>query len=282
MTDMAFRAERLLQRQAESSGGAQTAEQRQRAIRRLASLGEMTGGIAHDLRNILAIVESGLRLAERKADQPESVRAFIAAAREGVARGVELISQLLAFADDREPNLQVRDLNELVSFSAPFLRYGAGPGVRVRLELGSDIPSCLIDPALFDAAVLNIVLNARDALRGGGEIWIGTERLVATNCAPGGPAPGTYARLRVKDKGCGMSQEVLQKVQSICCFHCPTRPLRLRCCLRRSRANPQGPVPRHSHRHLPTSPSKPDRNIAACRVRDGAHPPLNAALPRSS
>ncbi|WP_284201095.1 histidine kinase dimerization/phospho-acceptor domain-containing protein, partial [Sinorhizobium fredii] len=125
MTDMAFRAERLLQRQAESSGGAQTAEQRQRAIRRLASLGEMTGGIAHDLRNILAIVESGLRLAERKADQPESVRAFIAAAREGVARGVELISQLLAFADDREPNLQVRDLNELVSFSAPFLRYGA-------------------------------------------------------------------------------------------------------------------------------------------------------------
>ncbi|MEY9098365.1 signal transduction histidine kinase [Sinorhizobium fredii] len=212
MTDMAFRAERLLQRQAESSGGAQTAEQRQRAIRRLASLGEMTGGIAHDLRNILAIVESGLRLAERKADQPESVRAFIAAAREGVARGVELISQLLAFADDREPNLQVRDLNELVSFSAPFLRYGAGPGVRVRLELGSDIPSCLIGPALFDAAVLNIVLNARDALRGGGEIWIGTERLVATNCAPGGPLPGTYARLRVKDKGCGMSQEVLQKV----------------------------------------------------------------------
>lgn len=121
MTEMAFRAD-LLQSQAEASGGTQTAKQKESAIRRLASLGEMTGGIAHDLRNILAIVESGLRLAERKADQPESVRAFIAAAREGVDRGVELISQLLAFADDREPDLQVRDLNELVSSSGPFLR----------------------------------------------------------------------------------------------------------------------------------------------------------------
>ncbi|TCN18042.1 two-component system sensor histidine kinase NtrB [Sinorhizobium americanum] len=211
MTEMAFRAD-LLQSQAESSGGTQNAEHNERAIHRLASLGEMTGGIAHDLRNILAIVESGLRLAERRADQPESVRASIAAAREGVDRGVELISQLLAFADHREPNLQVRDLNELVSSSGPFLRYGAGSGVRVRLELGSDIPSCLMDPALFDAAVLNLVLNARDAMPGGGEIWIGTERLVATDCAPGGPAPGTYALLRVKDHGCGMPPDVLRKV----------------------------------------------------------------------
>lgn len=212
MTDMAIRADPLLQAQTESSGGTLAVEQRERAMRRLVSLGEMTGGIAHDLRNILTIVESGLRLAEREADQPESVRAYIAAAREGADRGVELISQLLAFADHRELDLQVRDLNELVSSSGPFLRYGAGPGVRVRFELGSDIPSCLIDPALFDAAVLNLVLNARDAMPGGGEICIGTERLVETDCAPGRPAPGTYARLHVKDHGCGMPSEVLQKV----------------------------------------------------------------------
>ncbi len=212
MTDMAFRADLLLQPQAESSGGTLAVKQRERAMRRLASLGEMTGGIAHDLRNILAIVESGLRLAERKADRPESVRAYIAAAREGVDRGIELISQLLAFADHRELDLQLRDLNELVSSSGPFLRYGAGPNVRVRFELGSDVPNCRIDPTLFDAALLNLVLNARDAMPGGGEIWIGTERLVETDCAPGGPAPGSYARLRVKDHGCGMPSEVLKKV----------------------------------------------------------------------
>lgn len=201
MTDMAFRADLLLQPQAESSGGTETAKQNERAMRRLASLGELTGGIAHDLRNILAIVESGLRLAERKADQPESVRAFIAAAREGVDRGVELISQLLVFADDKEPNLQVRDLNELVSSSAPFLRYGAGVGVRVRLELGSDIPSCLIDPAMFDAAVLNLLLNARDAMPGGGEICIGAARrdgLCARRASAGNVRPSSRQGPRLR------------------------------------------------------------------------------------
>lgn len=212
MTDMALSADLLLQPQAKSSDGTQTAKQNERAIRRLASLGEMTGGIAHDLRNILAIVESGLRLAERKADQPESVRAYIAAAREGVDRGVELTSQLLDFANYKELNVKACDLNELVNTSEPFLKYGAGPGIRVRLELGSDVPSCLVDPTLFDAAVLNLVLNARDAMPGGGEIWIVTERLVETDAVPGQPVPATYARLRVKDHGCGMPSEILQKV----------------------------------------------------------------------
>ncbi|PDT43697.1 two-component sensor histidine kinase [Sinorhizobium fredii] len=212
MTNMAFRDESLVQSQAERSGDTQAARQRERATRRLASLGEMTGGIAHDLRNILAVIESGLRLAERKADRPESVRAYIAAAREGIDRGVELTSQLLDFADDKEPDLQARDLNELVNSSEPFLKYGAGPNVRIRLELGSDVPNCLVDPTLFDTAVLNLVLNARDAMPGGGEIWIVTERLVDADCAAGQPPPETYARLRVKDHGCGMSPEVLEKV----------------------------------------------------------------------
>ncbi|WP_324765214.1 ATP-binding protein (plasmid) [Sinorhizobium meliloti] len=210
MTDTAFRAD--LQPQAGSSGGTVAAKQREGAMRRLDSLGEMTGGIAHDLRNILAIVDSGLRLAARRADQPESVRAYIAAAQEGVDRGVALITQLLAFADHRELDLRVRDLNACVSAAAPFLRYGAGPDVRVRFELGCDVPSCQIEPTLFDAAVLNLVLNARDAMPGGGEICIGTERLVEPDSAPGLPAPGTYARLRVDDHGCGIPPDVLQKV----------------------------------------------------------------------
>ena len=70
------------------------AQQRELATHRLAALGEMTGGIAHDFRNLLAVIESGLRLAERAAaDEPERVRDYIAAAREGINRGVELTSQ---------------------------------------------------------------------------------------------------------------------------------------------------------------------------------------------
>lgn len=187
-------------------------EQRERATRRLAALGEMTGGIAHDFRNLLAVIQSGLGLAERRADAPESVRPYIAAAREGIDRGIELTSQLLAFAKHQELDAHAGNLNEFLKSFAPLLRYGAGPDVRVKLELGSDVPDCLIDPALFDAAVLNLVINARDAMPGGGEIHVITERFVQTTMTPDPPGPGTYARVRVKDHGCGMAPEVLRKV----------------------------------------------------------------------
>jgi len=189
-----------------------TAQQRERATRRLAALGEMTGGIAHDFRNLLAVIESGLRLAEKRADEPESVRAYIAAAREGIDRGIDLASQLLAFAKHQELDIHAGNLNEFLRSFEPFLRYGAGPDVRVKLELGSDIPDCLIDPALFDAAVLNLVMNARDAMPSGGEILVITERLVQTTTTPDPPGPGIYACVRVKDHGCGMAPEVLRKV----------------------------------------------------------------------
>jgi len=188
------------------------AQQRERATHRLAALGEMTGGIAHDFRNLLAVIESGLRSAARRADEPESVRAYIAAAREGIDRGIDLASQLLAFAKHQELDTHAGNLNEFLRTFEPFLRYGAGPDLRVKLELGSDIPDCLIDPALFDAAVLNLVMNARDAMPSGGEILVITERLVQTTTTPDPPGPGIYACVRVKDHGCGMAPEVLRKV----------------------------------------------------------------------
>ncbi|PBC03680.1 ATP-binding protein [Mesorhizobium sp. WSM3860] len=186
-------------------------ERREHAAYRLAALGEMTGGIAHDFRNLLAVIESGLRFAERSADDPDRVRAALAMAREGIDRGIDLTSQLLALAKYRELDAHAGDLNEFLRSFGPLLRYGAGPDVRVTLELGSDLPACLIDPALFDTAVLNLVVNARDAMSNGGEIRVVTERLVQETATPEPPGPGTYACVRVKDHGCGMSTEVLQQ-----------------------------------------------------------------------
>jgi signal transduction histidine kinase len=187
-------------------------EQSERATHRLAALGEMTGGIAHDFRNLLAVIEAGLRLAERRAEEPESVRAYIAAAREGIDRGIELTSLLLAFAKHQELDAHVGDVNEFLRSFEPFLRYGAGPDVRIKLELSSDVPPCLIDPALFDAAVLNLVVNARDAMTDGGEIRIITERLIRRSARSSQSGLEAYARVRIKDSGCGMSEEVLQQV----------------------------------------------------------------------
>ncbi|MEP7174878.1 MAG: ATP-binding protein [Aestuariivirga sp.] len=186
-------------------------QQRMRATQRLAALGEMTGGIAHDFRNILAVIQSSLRLAERRAGEPEKVRAYIAAAREGIDRGLGLTSQLLAFAQHRKLNAHAGDVNEFLKAFEPLLRYGAGQEIRIKFNLANDVLICLVDPAFFDAAVLNLVTNARDAMPDGGDVEITTERLVQSTAMPDPPGPGTYVRVRVKDHGRGMPPEVLAR-----------------------------------------------------------------------
>jgi signal transduction histidine kinase len=188
------------------------AEQRARAAQRLAALGEMTGGIVHDFRNLLARIESSLRLAERRLDEPEKMRGYIAAARAGIDRGVKLTSQLLAFAKHQELEATEGDMNELLRNLELPMRYSAAPGIRIVLSLGSDIPKCLIDPSQFDAAILNLVVNARDAMPNGGELQISTDRCRVEAAIPDGPSLGTYVRVRVRDNGQGMPPEVVRKV----------------------------------------------------------------------
>jgi signal transduction histidine kinase len=193
-------------------GERSAAERRARAMRRISALGEMTGGIAHDFKNILAIVDAGLRLAERHSREPAKVRACIAGAREGVDRGLRLTSQLLTFAKRQERDARTGDVNELLKNLELFLTYGAGAGIRIALELASDIPECVVDRSQFNAAVLNLVVNARDAMPNGGEIRISTARWDVTSAATGTPAPGLYVRVRVEDSGHGMPADVLRKV----------------------------------------------------------------------
>jgi signal transduction histidine kinase len=188
-----------------------SAEQRTVATQRLAALGELTEGIAHDFRNLLTAIGSGLRLAETNSDQPGKVRAYLTEARGAIDRGIELTSQLLAFARHQELDPHAGNVNEFLQTFEPFLRYGAGPDVRIVLELAPDLPSCLIDPAFFDAAVLNLVANARDAMPGGGQIEISTSRIVEI-AAPELSALGDYVRVRVRDNGRGMPPEILKRV----------------------------------------------------------------------
>ena len=151
-----------------------TAEQSAKAAQRLSVLGEMTGGIAHDFRNILAVIDSGLRLAERNIDHPNMARAFIAGSREGVTCGLRLTSQLLTFTRQKERQASAADINALLANFELFLKYGAGSSVRVHFELSPNISKCLIDPSQFAAAILNLVINARDAMPHGGNIEITT------------------------------------------------------------------------------------------------------------
>lgn len=184
-----------------------------RAAQRLSALGEMTRGIAHDFRNILSVIDSGLRLAESNSSDADKVRTFIAGAREGVARGVRFISQLLDFEGQGEVKPCAADLNALLKNIERFLQYGAGPSTRVLLECDPTIPKCLVDPSQFAAAVLNLVVNARDAMTdGGGEVRINTSHCERNYARSGLGSEGAYVRVRVQDNGSGMPDHVARRV----------------------------------------------------------------------
>ena len=190
---------------------ASAAEQRAAATRRLAALGELTGGIAHDFRNLLTAIGSGLRLAENNWDDPTKLRAYLAETKIAIDGGIALTSQLLAFARHQSLDPHVGNVNEYLHTFEPFLRYGAGPDVRLILDLTPDLPNCLLDPAFFDAAVLNLVTNARDAMPNGGRIDIST-RQVSGSDTPGINITSSQVRVRVKDEGCGMPADIIREV----------------------------------------------------------------------
>ena len=179
-------------------------ERSARAARMISALGEMTGGMTHDFRNILCIVASGLRVAERNIGNPESLKAALEAIQEGVERGLTMTERILAFSQQRECAPQKEDVNVLLGKLRVFLKYGAGSGIRVTLRLGSDLPNCPVDPPLFNAAMINLVVNARDAMPDGGDICISTAHI---------PGDGFgFVRVRVQDSGVGIPPEVMRRI----------------------------------------------------------------------
>jgi signal transduction histidine kinase len=172
------------------------------------ALGEMTKGIVHDFRNILCMVASGLRVAERSFDSPKKLKPVLAAIQDGVARGGRMTSRLLNFANQQELIAEPEEVNTLLRKLEAFLQYGAGSGYRIDLSLAANLPSCLVDPPRFNAAILNLVVNARDAMPEGGVIGISTAGVRGMNCG----RRQEYVRVRVRDHGAGMAPEVLERV----------------------------------------------------------------------
>lgn len=176
-----------------------------RAAQKISALGEMTGGIAHDFRNVLCVIASGLRVAERNSGDPQKVDSALAAVREGIERGMKMTNRLLAFAGQQELVAGPEDVNTLLGKLKVFVKYGAGPGIRVMLDLARDLPKCLVDPPQFNAAILNLVVNARDAMPEGGAIRISTT-LIAEE------GDRKFVRLRVCDEGVGMPPDVIARI----------------------------------------------------------------------
>jgi signal transduction histidine kinase len=178
---------------------------------KMESVGQLTGGVAHDFNNLLTVVSGNLELLEAARDV-SMVRQFAAAARRAVDRGTKLTAQLLAFSRRQTLNPKLVNANQLISEFQGLIRQAVGGGCKVELQTDERLWLCHVDPSLLETALLNLALNARDAMPDGGVLEIETRNIVVKEGAVAGCLPGPYVRLSVADNGCGMPAEVRDRV----------------------------------------------------------------------
>jgi PAS domain S-box-containing protein len=178
---------------------------------KMEAIGQLTGGIAHDFNNLLTVVSNNLDLILQHTSDTARVRRLAEGALRAAGRGAKLTQQLLAFARRQPLRPETVDVNTLIGAIEAIMRRAAGEGVSVVLELGEKVSGVRLDAPQLEAALLNLVLNARDAMPDGGVLSVKTEDAQVTEgdaAAALGVAPGRYALVTVRDTGAGMSSEV--------------------------------------------------------------------------
>jgi signal transduction histidine kinase/ActR/RegA family two-component response regulator len=187
---------------------------------KMESIGQLAGGIAHDFNNLMTVVIGNLDSAERRLARggpadASSIGRPIAAAMQGARRAASLTQRLLAFSRQQVLSPQQVDLNRLVASLSEMLTRTVGETIAVETILGSGLWPTFVDVSQLENAIVNLVVNARDAMPSGGRITIETANasLDEAYCRQfGDVAPGQYALLSVSDTGTGISPEHLSKV----------------------------------------------------------------------
>jgi PAS domain S-box-containing protein len=188
------------------------AEARLHEARKMEALGQLTGGVAHDFNNLLMVVLGNLALLRKRIPPEPRLTRLLDGAQQGAERGAALTSRMLAFARRQELRPAPTDLAALVRGMATLLERSVGPQVRVVLDLPEGLPPALVDANQLELALLNLVVNARDAMPGGGEVRLRIEPVLAPAAdAPPGLAPGAYLRIALKDTGAGMDAATLER-----------------------------------------------------------------------
>ena len=189
------------------------AEAQVRQMQKMEAVGQLTGGIAHDFNNMLAVVIGGLELARRRLhEDPGHADRHIAAAMEGANRAAELTRRLLAFSR-AEPLLpEAARPIDLIRGMHSLLERTLGERIRVDVVEAGDDWRVWIDRHQLENAILNLAVNARDAMDGAGLLTIRCGQAVLSDQEVNEAAGGEYATIAVADSGCGMTPEVLEHV----------------------------------------------------------------------
>ncbi len=176
---------------------------------KLEAVGQLTSGVAHDFNNLLTGVLGNLELLERQLKSQESL-SRLRAARLAAERGARLTHQLLAFSRKQRLAPTSLDLNRLISEASDMLFRTIGATVRIETVLTNGLWPALVDPTQIELVLLNLAINARDAMPEGGRLTIRTANVGQTD-TPADLAPGEYVLISVSDTGQGMTDEVLTR-----------------------------------------------------------------------
>ena len=180
-------------------------------MRKLESLGQLTGGVAHDFNNLLMAVLGNLEIAKKYLrDQPQVLR-LIDGAIQGAERGATLTKRMLAFARRQELRPEAVDIAKLVDSMIEMLRRSVGPAIQITTDFEGDLAPIRFDPNQLELALLNLAVNARDAMPVGGEATISACRKQVGAGEVTGLGPGEYARISVRDTGQGMDEMTLRR-----------------------------------------------------------------------
>jgi signal transduction histidine kinase/ActR/RegA family two-component response regulator len=190
----------------------EAAEAQLRQVQKMEAVGQLTGGIAHDFNNMLAVVVGGIDLALRRLNGPRrEVMMHLNNAMEGATRAAALTRRLLSFARS-EPLLPERvDSNELIGGMSDLLDRTLGERIRVEVTLLPDAWPIYVDPHQLENAIVNLAVNARDAMLGEGLMRISTDNVRLAANQVGDIRAGDYVKISVTDTGCGMPPDVLER-----------------------------------------------------------------------
>jgi PAS domain S-box-containing protein len=190
------------------------AEEQLRQVQKMEAVGQLTGGIAHDFNNMLAVIIGGLNLLQRKLAKGETdVERFVEGAIDGAERAASLTQRLLAFSRQQPLAPKPLNPNRMVSDMSELLARTLGEHIKVETVLGAGLWQVRADPGQLENAVLNLSVNARDAMPKGGKLTIETSNAFvdATFAREFAITPGQYVLIAVADTGAGMTEEVMAR-----------------------------------------------------------------------
>ena len=212
VTEHRHRERTHLARLDDTTSQLERAESQLLQVQKMDALGKLTGGIAHDFNNLLTGIITSLELIQKRIDdnRPEKVKLYAEAALNSAMSAASLTHRLLAFARQQPLDTRPVDINEHMRSLEELLVRTIGERIALKLELTNKPAIALVDPSQLESAMLNLVINARDALPHGGNIWVNT--YAAYSHGDPNLADGAYVALSVRDDGTGIEHNVIDKV----------------------------------------------------------------------